>query len=229
MWGSITALDCPWPTPAKRAKRLREHVMQAVAGAVDRVARQQRGERQRIAVGLGVRIRVHARVGGADQAGGLGAGERRDRARAPRRRPLGGVAQCVGGARGQPGGRLGRAQGRVVDDDRGPHAGQRGIGAGGTAVAPGHLRGAQRRRDRRDAWTLATGRTRRGERLGRVDDAAAAERDDQRTRVDGVEQLAREYVHASPCDLVHGAGAFGDGRGHRRRARRRQQRVAAGQ
>ena len=48
----MIALAWPWPSAREPHERLREHVVQAVAGRVDHVAGQQRAERERVAVGL---------------------------------------------------------------------------------------------------------------------------------------------------------------------------------
>src|SRR5215216_3032588 len=100
----------PVAHPGEPHERLREHVVQAVEGRVDRVAGQQRGERERVAVGAAA-----ARPGAGDQTRGLERGERRNGVRARRARALGGVAERVQGARGQLGLGLGGRQQRVVD------------------------------------------------------------------------------------------------------------------
>ena len=58
----------------------------------------------------------------------------------------------------------------------------------------------------------APGRARGGQRLGGVDDAPAAERDEQLAGVDVVEQLAGELVDAAGRDRVDAAGAVGERR-----------------
>jgi hypothetical protein len=68
----------PWAAPADPHERLRADVVQPVPGGVDGVARQERGEREVVALG---RARVAAARGGhrpARQARGLPGGERRD-------------------------------------------------------------------------------------------------------------------------------------------------------
>jgi hypothetical protein len=87
----------------------------------------------------------------------------------------------------------------------------------------GHLGGAERRRHRRDERPL-TRRARRRQRLCRVHDAAAAERDDQLARIDLAEQRARDLVDAARRNVVDGARTLGERRRQRACARRRQQR-----
>ena len=112
----MIALAGPWPIPAEPHERLREHVVQAVDGRVDRVAGQQRGERERVAVGA-----AGARPGADDQPRRLERRQRRDRVGARRARALGGVAERVERAGGQLGLGLGGRQRRVVDHDRRAH------------------------------------------------------------------------------------------------------------
>jgi hypothetical protein len=87
-------------------ERLREDVMQPVARAVDRVARQQRAERERVAVRV-------VRIGGErlrDQPRRLTARQGRNRARVDRRRALGRVRERRERARGE----IGRTPGSDV-------------------------------------------------------------------------------------------------------------------
>ena len=72
----------------------------------------------------------------------------------------------------------------------------------------------------------ARARARGGERLGRVDDAAAAERDDEVAPSTTLEQVAGDLVDRPGADAVHRGGAVGEPRGLRQRPVGRQQRVA---
>ena len=167
--GSMIAFAAPWPATPVADERLRHHVVQPEAGAVDRVAREQRAERELVAVGLGAGERAD------EPAGRVVRGERRDRVARGRARSLDRVAERVERAGRQLGHRLGRRQRRVVDDDRAAHARRRLVDALGVPVPARHLRPRQRGRDRHRPRAVAA---RRGDRLGHVDHAAAAERDD---------------------------------------------------
>ena len=79
-------------------ERLREHVVQAEAGRVDRVAGQQRAERERVAVGLAPRPAARASSRAASCAASVATGFARTRARR-----LGRVAERVERARRQLG------------------------------------------------------------------------------------------------------------------------------
>ena len=116
---------------------------------------------------------------------------------------------------------LGGAQRGIVEDDRRPDAGDVGGRARGAAVHSGHLGGRQRGRDGRHAG----GRAGRGERLGDVDDAPAAERDEEGGRRELVEQRAGELVHAAGTDVQHALGLLDDAWGERPGALGCQQRV----
>ncbi len=206
---------------------LGEDVVQAEAGGVDHVAGEQRAERERLAV------RLLRRPAGGDQPRGLVGGERGDRVRAHGARAFDGVAEGVGRARGELLHGLGRGERRVEDHHRGAHARGRLVDAGRVPVAGGHLRPRQRRRDghrphlaaRRDVAGRDARARRRGERLGDVDHATAAQRD-QPVAADRRQQPGRQLVDLAAADLVHGPGAGGDPRRGGRRAWRRQQRVA---
>ena len=87
---------------------------------VERVAGEQRAERERVAV------RLVARPAGAQQPRGLVGGERRDRVRVDHARRLDRVAERVERARGELRDGLGGGERRVEDDDRGAHA-RRGL------------------------------------------------------------------------------------------------------
>ena len=190
-------------------------MVQAVAGRVDHVAGQERAERERFAVGL---LAQRAR----EQPRAVVGGERRHRVGERRARPLDRVAERVERARGQVGERLRGGEVRVVDHDPRAHGRRALVGARGAAVDAGHLGARQRRRDRhRDLRAAAGGR----QRLRRVDDAAAAERDDPLAR-HRAQQLAGQFVDVALAEHVHARRALHHARRHRRRALGGQQRVA---
>src|SRR5215218_9076495 len=191
----------PVAHPGEPHERLREHVVQAVEGRVDRVAGQQRGERERVAVGAAA-----ARPGAGDQTRGLERGERRNGVRARRARALGGVAERVQGARGQLGLGLGGRQQRVVDHHGGTDVDRARRRARRLAVHARHLGAGERGGDRHRARRAARGA---GERLRDVDHAAAAERDDP-VLGDRAEQLAGELVHAPGRHVDDRVGGLDD-------------------
>ena len=138
---------------------------------VDRVAGEQRAERERVAVGL----RAPRSAPTSRRAASLRR-ERRDRVGARRARALDRVAERVARARGQLGHGLRGRERRVAD--RRPRSARRGVrlvDALGVPVPARHLRARERRRDRHRARAAAE---RGGDRLGGVDHPPAAERDD---------------------------------------------------
>ena len=156
------------PGGGEAHERLRQDVVQAVAAAVDRVARQQRAERELVAVGIvGVASPMRR---AASRPASAGTGEARVVAGPSAAWPSAFAALAASAAAGceaLSAGSLTTIAGRTPGSDR--------VGARRAAVDGGHLGGAERRRDRGDRGRPAA----RRERLRRVDDAPAAERDER--------------------------------------------------
>jgi hypothetical protein len=204
------------PDPGRAHQRLREHVVEPVAGRVDRVAGEQRAEREALAVGL-----ARPGEGGGDAPRRLERDQRGHRVRAPCARALGRVAERVERARGQRGHGLRRGELRVVDDHGRTDPRRVLRRAPGAPVPVRHL-GARERGRHRHRLLAAPGRD---ERLGHVDHPAAAERH-HAVAGDRPEQVAGQLVHVPPAYAVHRRGVLGHVRRGRGRALRGQQYVA---
>ena len=212
--GSSAALAAPWRDAGDAHERLREHVVQAERRSsrsrsppAARRARARRGRARR------------ADPAGGDQPRGLVRGERRDRVRAHRARPLDGVAERVERARGELRHGLGGGERRVEDHDRGAHArgGRRRRRAAcrcpRVISAPDSVVGTSP--SRRDVATPARAAA---ERLGDVDHAPAAQRDEP-VAADRRQQPGGERRRPGPRPtIVHRARGRDDVRRGRRRA-----------
>ena len=160
----MIAFACPWPARPLRDERLREHVVQAEAGAVDRVAGEQRAERELVAIGLGAGERAD------EPPRGVVRGQRRDRVGArPCTAPSTAWPSALSALAASSASRLRGGERGVVDDDRAAHARRRPRGrprrAGGPRVisAPDSVVGiaiARAPRPSAAATALATSITR---------------------------------------------------------------------
>ena len=156
------------PTPGLAHERLREHVVQAEAGRVERVAAEQRAEAERVAVGLAARGNAPG-----DQPRGLAARRgRRPGCRAARTAPRPRARARSARSRPAPSTGCDADSAGSLTTTEGRTRGVAGSTPRGVPVPAGHLRARQRRRDRHRARTPPGG----GQRLGHVDHPPAAER-----------------------------------------------------
>ena len=151
--GSITALAGPWPMPCLAHERLRQHVVQPERRRVERVAAEQRAERQRVAG------RLRARAGNAPRISRAlsGRDESDDRVAVRLAQRLRRVAERVQRARRQR--RTGcdaDSRGSLTTTD-GRTRGVARVDAARVPVPAGHLRARQRRGNRHRAGPAGGG------------------------------------------------------------------------